>query len=150
MTKLTLVLRPILAIRVVLFGGWSQQEGFLQNVVKKLPDSSVRDRIEQLLPPSIPETDVAEMFGASGYVVDTVPLALYCAQNIASRSLESVLSSAIACGGDTDTIASIAGQVTGAFVGATAIDREQIARIEGSEEIVLIANRFANFVCRAG
>lgn len=142
-------LAVILAIRAVLSGEWSERRSFLQAVIEKLPDSAVRDRMEQLLPLQISASEVAVRFGASGYVVDTVPLALYCAQNIVAQPFESILALAISCGGDTDTTASIAGQVAGTVVGVTSINPELVQRIEDSEEITAIANQFADFACGA-
>ena len=68
--------------------------------VDSLPDSAVRDRIEALLPLQLPASEVARSFGATGHVVDTVPLALYCAQSIALDPLTDVLAQTINVGGD--------------------------------------------------
>ena len=84
-----------------------------------LPDSRVRDRLlafEDLSPESTLAT-VAGRFGSSGYVIETVPLALFTAARITGHSFESILGELVAAGGDTDTIGSIAGQVAGARLG---------------------------------
>jgi ADP-ribosyl-[dinitrogen reductase] hydrolase len=47
-------LAVVLAIRSVLAGTWSQQRSFLSVVVDSMPDSSVRDRVRELLPLQIP------------------------------------------------------------------------------------------------
>lgn len=52
-------------------------------------------------------------FGASGWVVASVPLALYCAQFIAEKPLSLILAQTIEVGSDTDTIASITGRLQG-------------------------------------
>jgi ADP-ribosylglycohydrolase len=106
-------LAVVLAIRSVLSGNWLQQRSFLTAAVDDLPDSAVRDRVKELLPLQLTGSEVARRFGAPGNVVDTVPLALYCAQFIASEPLTSVLAQTVCAGGDTDTIASIAGQLAG-------------------------------------
>ena len=56
----------------------------LANVLRSLPDSRVRDRLVELdqLPRNSTIADVGSRFGASGYVVDSVPLALYAASSI--------------------------------------------------------------------
>jgi ADP-ribosyl-[dinitrogen reductase] hydrolase len=97
-------LAVILAIRSVLSGTWSQERSFLAVTLDVLPDSAVRDRIRELLPLKLSASEVAHRFGSTGHVVDTVPLALYCAQFIASEPLPSVLARTISAGGDTDTI----------------------------------------------
>ena len=88
----------------------------LHDVAERVPDSRVRDRLK-----TVAETAryadlraIAAGFGASGYVVDTVPLALAAAWHMLNESFESTLNELVAIGGDTDTIASIAGQVAGA------------------------------------
>jgi ADP-ribosylglycohydrolase len=48
-----------------------------------------------------------------------VPLALYASQYLAQVGFEQVLVDLIKAGGDTDTTASIAGQIMGARIGAS-------------------------------
>lgn len=136
----------VLAIRSVLKGTWSEIHSFLDVVVDDLPDSAVRDRVAQLIPLKITPSEVAARFGASGYVVDTVPLALYCAQLVASRPLVDVLQEAIEMGGDTDTIASIAGQVAGTVVGRDEASREYFLQIGDTEGVTSVVEKFAEFV----
>jgi len=90
--------------------------------------------------------EVASHFGATGWVVDTVPLALYCAQSISEKPLGSVLAQAIEAGGDTDTIASITGQIAGSVSGIPADHMEYFSRIAEGEEIIKVGGRFADFV----
>ncbi len=52
------------------------------------------------------------MSGSSGYAPESVPLAIFIAN--AAHSVESGIFSALACGGDTDTIASMIGHILGA------------------------------------
>jgi ADP-ribosyl-[dinitrogen reductase] hydrolase len=141
-------LAVVLAIRSVLSGDWSQYQSFLAATVDNLPDSAVRDRIQSLLPLKVPASEVALSFGATGHVVDTVPLALYCAQSIAFEPLPAVLALAIGVGGDTDTIASIAGQLAGTVVGSAGIPHELFAAVEGGEEVADIAEAFSEFVAK--
>jgi ADP-ribosyl-[dinitrogen reductase] hydrolase len=139
-------LAVLLAIQSVLSGAWSQGRSFLAATVDSLPDSGVRDRIEALLPLQLPASEVARTFGATGYVVDTVPLALYCAQAIASDPLQTVLALTISVGGDTDTIASIAGQLAGTVVGSAGVPHKLVHDVDGSHEVVATAEKFAAFV----
>jgi len=90
---------------------------------------------------------VAARFGASGHVVDTVSLALYCAQSIASNDLSDVLAMTISAGGDTDTIASIAGQFAGAVAGVAGVPSHLLPTIQGADNVVATAHQFADFVC---
>jgi len=135
----------LFAIRSVLIGTWSLKHTFLSIAAGALPDSAVRDRIEELIQLQLPPSEVALRFGASGYVVNVVPLALLCAQYITEEPLTAVLARSIRVGGDTDTVASLTGQIAGTVIGAAGIPEEFLAGIEEREEISRIAGEFARF-----
>jgi ADP-ribosyl-[dinitrogen reductase] hydrolase len=143
-------LAVVFAIRSVLSGEWSPHHSFLAATVGNLPDSAVRDRIDALLHLRIPAAEVARCFGATGHVVDTVPVALYCAQSIVSDPLPIVLAQAVSVGGDADTIASIAGQLAGTVVGLAGVPYTFVADIDGSDELGVISEAFADFVANNG
>jgi ADP-ribosylglycohydrolase len=71
--------------------------------------------------------DVAERSGTSGWVVHTVPLALVAAWDMVTVSFGTVVDQLIEIGGDTDTIASNAGQVAGARLGASRLPSDLLA-----------------------
>lgn len=133
-----------IAIRSLTFGQLSPTE-LLEIVVQDLPDSRVRDRILALSAlrrdPSVAE--VAAEFGSSGYVVDSVPLALYAARSIDRMPFDSVLRSTIEAGGDTDTIASMTGQIAGAWLGVSGIPRELIDMLPNAKYIERVTDKFA-------
>lgn len=139
-----------LAVRSITFDRGSPSELF-DVVLKDLPDSRVRDRILQLreLPGDRTVANVANEFGSSGYVVQSVPIALYAARAIDRLPLHMVLQNAIEAGGDTDTIASIAGQIAGAWIGRSNISAEASQRLPNSDQIDRIANKFAESVSAA-
>jgi ADP-ribosyl-[dinitrogen reductase] hydrolase len=139
-------LAVVVAIRLTLAGAWSPDSSLLAAVAESVPDSAVRDRIKELLPLKVPPSEIASRFGASGWVVDTVPLALYCAQFIAEQPLSTVIAQAIEVGGDTDTIASITGQIAGTATGIGPDWVEHFSRIAGGDEIIQVARRFTDFV----
>ncbi|HXA00297.1 MAG TPA: ADP-ribosylglycohydrolase family protein [Candidatus Dormibacteraeota bacterium] len=139
-------LAVVVAIRAGCVGTWSREKNFLAVVAESLPDSAVRDRIKDLLPLKGHPSELASKFGSSGWVVDTVPLALYCAQFIAERSISTVIAQAIETGGDTDTIASITGQIAGTVAGVPSDYAEHFSRITGGDEIIQVAERFADFL----
>ncbi len=58
--------------------------------------------------------------GVSGYVLQTVPVAIHAALSHPADFRKAV-STAIACGGDTDTVAAITGGIVGASVGVAGI-----------------------------
>jgi ADP-ribosyl-[dinitrogen reductase] hydrolase len=139
-------LAVVMAIRFILAGAWSHKNSLLVAVSESVPDSAVRDRIKQLLPLAVPPSEVASRFGASGWVVDTVRLALYCAQSIAVQPLTMVLAQAIEVGGDTDTIASITGQIAGTASGVPPDYAGHFSSITGGDEIIRVAESFADFL----
>lgn len=135
----------VCAIRSVLLGSWSAQYSFLDSVVETLPDSAVRDRIQDLAQLSCPIFEVVQRYGASGHVVDTVPLALYAAQFIVEEPLPEILDRVIRVGGDTDTIASITGQLAGAVTGPSGVPSGHIADLREARQILEIIEAFAEF-----
>ena len=75
----------------------------------------------------LPENEIR----GSGYVVDTLEAALWCLLN--TDSYESCVLKAVNLGGDTDTVAAVAGGLAGLFYGLAAIPQKwlcQIARLD--------------------
>ena len=138
------------SIRQRAFEG-SAPEQLFENVVSYLPDSRVRDRVQAFaaLPKNLELTDLGQRFGTSGYVVESVPLALYAAQSIAGRPLDVLLRNVIEAGGDTDTIASMTGQLAGAWLGASKISHALLASLPNAAQIEDIVNAFAAQVISA-
>jgi ADP-ribosyl-[dinitrogen reductase] hydrolase len=134
----------VIAIRSLAFDSSSPSQ-LLTNVLTSLPDSRVRDRIVELdkLPNDLLPAEVGSQFGSSGYVVESAPLALYAARQIERFPFDVVLRNVIEAGGDTDTIASMTGQIAGAWIGAFRIPRDSISLLPGAAEIERIVDEFA-------
>ena len=141
-------LAVLLAVRAAAFGGWAGGAGLLALVSGGLPDSRVRDRLAELSGLDHPATaaEAAGRFGAGGYVVESVPLALYAAQRAARVGFEGALRELVEAGGDTDTNASIAGQVSGALEGAGAVPGWMLRRLPNLADCERIARQFAETV----
>lgn len=113
-------------------------------VAAKLPDSKVRERLVAWSVVREPEFAAeARRLGTSGYVVDTVPMALAAARRMENDSFESTLELLIGIGGDTDTIASIAGQVAGARLGLSGLPEGLLAKLPERELVEAVARKFA-------
>ena len=138
-------LAVVMAVRAAAYGLWDESKNLLRLVAEVLPDTQVRDRLIALAGIDEGSTlrEIASRFGCSGYVVESVPLALCGAGRIRSLDFKTVLKELIACGGDTDTIASIAGQVMGALIGRGRLPEEMIARAPERGPVEAIAGAFA-------
>ena len=145
-------LAVVVAIRMVASGASDWASSLLGAIVESLPDSNVRDRLYELawLPPNESLVDVSKRFGCSGYVVESVPFALYAVQRLATDGFVSTLEQIVSAGGDTDTNASIAGQVAGAWLGIEGIPTALIERIPESAFIQATARELAAIACAGG
>ena len=120
----------------------------LKPIIAMIPDCLFRDRIEQLakFPPNTPLFDVSRQTGCSGWVVESVPLALAAAERFQTIGFQEMMRQIVSCGGDTYTIASMAGQITGASVGQAKLPADWIARLSEREAITKIGSKFAKTV----
>lgn len=138
-------LAVVTAVRSLAFDHASPSD-LLEAVLSILPDSRVRDRIIELN--SFHDAsidDVATRFGSSGYVVESVPLSLYAARFIDRFQFEEILRMVIEAGGDTDTNASITGQMLGTWIGASEIPARLIHSLPN---VARIASYFAGVLER--
>ena len=123
-------LAVVLAIQAILAEQWTGAESLLGLLVPQLPDTRLRDRLLEIqaLPMAASIAEVARL-GTSGYVVDSVPFALFCAGQVPRLGLTRVLAAIIAAGGDTDTNASLAGQVGGTWLGQSNLPPELVGKL---------------------
>ena len=137
-------LAVVVALRAIIEHRWEGGDDLLDIVAGALPDSSVRDRLEELNGQGANRTlaEVGALFGTSGYVVESVPLALYGAQQINRLSFEGMMKELIGVGGDTDTIASIAGQVCGTYLGVSGLPSKMLESLPEKDQVHDIANQF--------
>jgi ADP-ribosylglycohydrolase len=120
----------------------------LEEVAAALPDSLVRDRLLKYssFGEDVQPADIGETWGSSGFVADSIPLALFAARAIGRRNFTEVVGSAIRAGGDTDTIGSVAGQVAGTAVGLSGLSEDLLARLRDLPAIAATAEEFARMV----
>src|SRR6476469_7763092 len=116
-------LAVVLSLKQVIDGNWRGDGSLFSSIIPQLPDTRVRDRLIELANlPADTSIAAAASFGTSGYVVDSVPFAIFCASQVRNTGLKGMYESIIRSGGDVDTNASIAGQLAGAFAGEAGID----------------------------
>jgi ADP-ribosyl-[dinitrogen reductase] hydrolase len=135
-----------LAVVTALQLTWPSSVGeLLEATAESLPDSRVRDQVEAVRTSGVAQDvgEVARRFGSSGYVVETVPLALVAAWQVAERGWQPVLTELETAGGDTDTIASIAGQLAGARLGVERLPGEMLEALTERDELTITVESFA-------
>lgn len=139
-------LAVVWAIRLI----QNTQQNFIPAVIKLLPDSRVRDRLDAISQhPGLRIRDIGKKFGSSGYVVDSVPLALFAAQQASTIGIQSMMKEIVAAGGDTDTNCSIAGQVAGVVLGSEAMPEDWAKKLKTTpryDDYYETMRRFGAFV----
>ena len=122
----------VIALKEILNNQWDGSTNLLSIISSQIPDSRVKDRIQQLET----LTDLTEIgsYGNSGYVVDSIPLALAAANQIRNLDLDTIFNELIEVGGDTDTNCSIAGQIAGCFVGKSNFSSNLMEKIKSIPE----------------
>jgi ADP-ribosylglycohydrolase len=120
----------------------------LEAIASHLPDTTVRDRLlcYGSLASKLSIAVAAERFGASGFVAESVPLSLFAAGKVAHLGFSEMLEQLIAVGGDTDSNASIAGQVAGAALGYSGLPPALLNKLPQADFVFGIARAFAEHV----
>lgn len=124
-----------LALRSVINKEWNGRNNLFEILIDQLPDTKVRDRLIEMnqLPANLSIAEIANL-GNNGYVVNSVPFALYSASKVCETGISNMFQEVIHAGGDTDTNASIAGQIAGCLLGVENIPAELTTRLYSMEE----------------
>jgi len=117
----------IIAIRSIL-DGCTNNKQILETIISKLPDTRVRDRFIEIK--EIKDIETVGALGNDGYVVNSVPLAIFAGLKVKEFGLEKIYRTLIDIGGDTDTNCSIAGQIAGTIIGKKGIPIELLKKLE--------------------
>lgn len=143
-------LAVILAIRAILEGKWTgvNSNSLIEILIPQIPDTNVRDRLIAIhqMPTTTSIEDIGNQFGCSAYVVESVPLAIFAASKVSEIGLEMMFQKLIELGGDTDTNCSIAGQITGTWIGFDQIPAsllQQLKELEDYKWIERVVNDFS-------
>lgn len=140
-------LAVVTAVRLASTSGY-QMARLLEDVAAVLPDTQVRERVVKYAAfgNDVQPADIGQTWGSSGFVADSVPLAIFAARALGRRNFAEVVGSAISAGGDTDTIGSIAGQIAGAAVGMAGLSDDLLDRLRERASIAGVASEFARVV----
>jgi len=114
------------------------------------PDRELQEGLTAItaLRPDADPTSVVAALGNGVAAVESVPAALWAFVRH-PRSFVDTVRAAITLGGDTDTIAAMAGALSGAFLGCDAIPRSWRERLEARERLVAAADRLRAAAGRA-
>lgn len=136
-----------LAVSIAIrFGMEGRRLGDLKvGLEENLSDTNVRDALAVLdLVSEISIFEASKITGTSGYVAESVPLALFSAIKSEEIGTLRMIEEIIHCGGDTDTIASIAAQISGAYLGKPRSIENLIEKVREHEYIVSVVSTFMN------
>ena len=112
-------------------GNWTGNLDLIDLILPDLPDTRVKDRLIELSQYSdLSIKQIGEKFKPTGYVVDSVPISIFAAQQIGQADFKTVISELIKIGGDTDTTCSMTGQIIGTLLGVEAIPNEWMRNYE--------------------
>jgi ADP-ribosylglycohydrolase len=97
----------------------------------EIGEESLREAVQRALALAGAETDIhtaARELGVTGYVLHSVPFAVFCFIRFGQNPLDS-LTNAISAGGDTDSIGAILGAWLGALHGESGLPQKLLNRI---------------------
>ncbi|PHS02343.1 MAG: hypothetical protein COA78_21435 [Blastopirellula sp.] len=124
--------------------GNSLNAELLPSLISTLPDSRVRDRFMAVDDQALTLEEYASQFKTDGYVVNSVPLAILAA--FEADDLLETIEKIVQCGGDTDTIASMFGQIYGAAHGTDVLPMPLVDQIDEVTLIRKTAIDFSNII----
>ena len=122
-------------------------EAFLSRLQNFIQDQLYREKVAQIRE-LLGEQDKAKVVAVLGNGIEaprSVPTAIYCFLR-QPQSYKDTVTYAVSLGGDTDTIAAMAGAISGAYLGIEAIPSEWRAKLENREYIEALAENLATSV----
>ncbi len=121
-------------ITTITSGQWKGQGSLIDLMIHDVPDSEVKHRLVELSLLKNTGIEAAAKWGTSAFVVESVPFAIYSAEQVLHTGLLNMFNGIIAAGGDVDTNAAMAGQLAGTLLGAEAIPPPLILRFKQMKE----------------
>ncbi|GAA4874778.1 ADP-ribosylglycohydrolase family protein [Saccharopolyspora cebuensis] len=120
------------------------RDHYLDELSRALPSTSWHGRIDQIraMPPTASPSYAASLLGNDATAIRSVPMALHSFLRYPDHPAEAIRY-AIRAGGDTDTIASMAGALAGARTGIHGLPVTWLERLENADRIRALADRLA-------
>lgn len=123
------------------------REAFLSRLQNFIQDRLYKGKVAQIRE-LLGEQDKEKVVAVLGNGIEasrSVPTAIYCFLR-QPQSYKDTVIYAISLGGDTDTIAAMAGAISGAYLGIEAIPSEWRAKLENREYVETLAENLATLV----
>jgi len=123
------------------------REAFLSKLQNFIQDRLYKEKVAQIRE-LLGEQDKEKVVAVLGNGIEaprSVPTAIYCFLR-QPQSYKGTVTYAISLCGDTDTIAAMAGAISGAYLGIEAIPSEWRAKLEKREYIEALAENLATLV----
>lgn len=98
---------------------------------------------------ALPTADALERIGTSGFVLETVPAALFLFA-VFPDDFEGAVVAAVNAGGDTDSIAAMVGSFSGAYNGVDAIPHRWRTQVENASYIAAVAEGLYGLAVEGG
>lgn len=112
----------------------------LEAAIAGVSSEAPRGLVDALSP--IPDGIEPSALSPTGYVVDTLQVALY--EGVTAADAESAIVRAVNRGGDADTIGAVAGAVAGARFGASALPDRWLDALEAADELRRLGNELVH------
>jgi poly(ADP-ribose) glycohydrolase ARH3 len=119
------------------------REVFLSRLQDFIQDQLYKEKVAQIRELLLGEQDKEKVVAVLGNGIEaprSVPTALYCFLR-QPQSYKDTVIDAVSLGGDTDTIAAMAGAISGAYLGIEAVPSEWRAKLENREYIEALAEK---------
>lgn len=125
--------------------GWSGQDALVGDLGAVVPAGPFQAQLDALadLPADATAEVAAQRLGNGIAALESVPAALWAFLRHPTSFADAV-HVAVRMGGDTDTIAALAGALSGAALGAGAIPRAWVARVEAGDRLLALADELAD------
>jgi ADP-ribosyl-[dinitrogen reductase] hydrolase len=124
-----------LCIKAIITKAWTGENNLFDLLIPELPDTNVRDRLIQINAiQNISDIASIAKLGNNGYVVNSIPFAIFAATEASKIGLLEMYKTVIETGGDTDTNASLAGQIAGPLLGNNNFPKEFILKLEAVDK----------------
>ena len=108
-------------------------------------EDNVIDKFNRILQADL-QNFKEEEIKTTGYAIDSLEASIWCFMN--SSSYKECVLKAVNLGGDTDTIASIAGGMAGIYYGFETIPEEWINEIVRKDDILILIDKFSKIYGR--